>query len=684
MNTLNNPLLAVGEVNSLPVFSSIKAEQVVPALKQVITDNKKHINQLVGSGSRHESLHHIIQQLQQLENRLERVWSPVKHLNAVMNTTEIRQAYTACLPLLSAYSTELGQHQGLYRCLKTAGEEVGDIKGALRAVYDNYMKNFTLAGIHLTRDKQKRYKALSSELSRLQSAFSDNVLDATQGWSRLITDKTELRGLPPSALGTLKTAARQKGLEGWLLTLDYPVYHAVITYADDSTLREEMYTRFCTRASDQSDDHQYDNSFSMQRILNLRTQRAKLLGFEHYAEQSLYKKMAANADEVITFLTGLLAKVKPQAEQEMKELKQFATDTLSLPAMQIWDQAYVAEKLKQVSFAYKEEEIKPWFSVDQVLNGLFDLVKRLYGYSVRLQQDPVDCWHPDVKVYEILDKNGKAMARFYLDLYSRENKRGGAWMDALCGRFKVNNERQLPVAYLTCNLTPPDESGKPALFTHNEVITLFHEFGHGLHHMLTQADYLDVSGINGVEWDAVELPSQFMENWCWEKASLDLFARHYESGTPLPDELYQKMLKTRHFNSALSMLRQLEFALFDMYLHTYGEVKKYQEISDILKSVRQQTTLLPVPSFNRFQNSFSHIFSGGYAAGYYSYLWAEVLSADAFGKFEETGLFNQSTARQFLTEILEKGGSRPARESFIQYRGREPDIGALLRHSGIH
>jgi len=694
MSTRNtdNPLLRMvvdGAINTLPEFAEIKPEHVIPAIKQTLKENREAITALCESkqaNDAHADETEIVLYLQNLQNRLQRVWSPVKHLNAVSNSKELRKAYTACLPLISEYTTEIGQHRELYKLLKK-NRKSNLLASEVQVVIDNYMKKFRLSGIGLAAEKQQRYKSLSSQLASLQSSFADNVLDATQAWNKHLTDNKDLQGLPNSAMKMLEASARQKGLDGWLVTLDFPIYHAVMTYADDRSLRKELYKRFCTRASDQiKDGKQFDNSELMQRILKLRAERARLLGFEHYAEQSLYTKMADSPEQVIDFLKGLLNKVKPQAEQEMARLKSFAKYSLSINDMQVWDQAYVAEKLKKQDFDYTEEMVKPWFSEEQVLGGLFSLLDKLYGYRVERKDHAANRWHEDVRFYEIIDSEDTTIACFYLDLYARENKRGGAWMDSLCGRLKdaSQNKIQIPVAYMTCNLTPPDSEGHAARFTHDEVITLFHEFGHGLHHMLTKIEYLDISGINGVEWDAVELPSQFMENWCWEKESLDLFARHCDTDAPIPDEIYHKLLKTRHFNSALTMLRQIEFALFDMYLHQNKEIESYETIREIVNEVRKLTSTLPVPKFNRFENSFSHIFAGGYAAGYYSYLWAEVLSADAFAKFKETGLFNKETARSFLHEILEKGGSRPAKESFIQYRGREPEIAALLKQSGIH
>ncbi len=679
---MNNPLFEIGTLNSLPAFSKIKPSHVKKALTQVIAENKKAINSLCQDVDVDAvDAEAVISVMEALDNRLSRTWSPVRHLNAVMNSDELRAVYTDCLSILSDYHTEMGQHEGLYQLIKTLSETDDSSDLARRKVISNILKNFKLTGISLTESKQVQFKELSRKLSKLHSLFSDNVLDATHAWTKDINSIDELTGLPESALDMAKSLARQRKKPGWLLTLDYPIFNAVMTYAENRALREEIYTAFTTRASDQADDPALDNSKTMQKIIRIRAEMAKLLGFNNFTEQSLYKKMADNADQVVVFLTDLLTKSYPQAEKEMQALQVFAEKELALDHPQAWDMVYIREKLQHQELDYSEEDIKPWFSVENVLAGLFKLIEELYQCRIHIKGD-VDVWHKDVRFYEIYSKDDQHIASFYLDLFARQHKQGGAWMASFCGRCRQEGELQIPVAYLTCNSSTPSEN-KPALFTHKEIITLFHEFGHGLHHMLTQVDYLDVSGINGVEWDAIELPSQFMENWCWQRESLDLFAKHYETGELIPDELFNKMLKTRHYNSALDMLRQLEFAFFDMRLHMDSSVSTYSEISAIMEEVRKQTSLLPTPAFNRFQNSFTHVFSGSYAAGYYSYKWAEVLSADVFSKFEETGLFNKETAQSFLHEILEKGGSRTAKESFHAFMGREPNINALLKHSGI-
>lgn len=671
-----NPLL---DNSSLPAFSQIRVEHVVPGIKALIKKSKKDIDELVAKVDMEPK--DFLEAIQSIDNQFTKAWSPVRHMNSVMNSAELREAYTACLPLLSAYSTEVGQNEALYNRYKTVAENEEQLTTAEKKLVENALRDFRLTGVSLDKEKKAEYKTLSSRLSEVSSKYSDNVLDATNAWIKSVHDEQVLSGLPDSAVAMARSAAKEREYEGYVFTLDFPHYIAVMTYADDRAFREEMYRAFSTKASDQSAGGKWDNQQLMEEILYLRHQRASLLGFENYAEQSLYSKMAKSPQQVLVFLNDLLDKSKPQSVEEVNILKDYAAKHLDIQDLQPWDFGYVSEKVKEESLGFSEEELKPWFVVDKVIEGLFELVEQLYSVSITLNES-ADVWHSDVKLYDIKNQSGELIAQFYFDLYARQHKRGGAWMDSYCGRFQSANGLQTPVAYMTCNSAPPVE-GKPTLFTHDEVITLFHEFGHGLHHMLTTVDALEVAGISGVEWDAVELPSQFMENWCWEKQSLDLFAKHYQTGEVIPDELFEKMQAGRHFNSGIAMLRQLEFALFDMRLHMDANLTRYADIQGILQAVRLKTATLKVPEYNRFQNSFSHIFAGGYAAGYYSYKWAEVLSADAFSKFEEQGLFDQTTATQFKQEILERGGSRPAVESFKAFMGREPKVDALLRHSGI-
>jgi oligopeptidase A len=565
---------------------------------------------------------------------------------------------------------------------KAVAEQVSALDEAQRKVLENALRDFHLSGVDLPADKKARFKAISQELSQLTSKYSENVLDANNAWSKNIDDPAALSGLPQSALDLARQTAQQREQDGWLLTLDYPSYFPVMTYADDAALRREVYEAYQTRASDQGPQAgQYDNGENMQRILALRHEQAQLLGFANYAECSLAKKMARSAEEVLHFLRDLAAKSKPQAERELAELRSFAGEHYGVAQLEPWDIAYYSEKLRQHRYSITQEEIKPYFPENRVVPGMFEVVGKLYGISFH-EIDGIDTWHPDVKFYEIRDHDGSLRGQFYFDLYARQNKRGGAWMGDCQSRMVTRTVEQIPVAYMTCNFTPP-VGDKPALLTHDEVETLFHEFGHGLHHMLTRVDYVAVSGINGVAWDAVELPSQFLENFCWEREALDLFAAHYQTGEKIPEELYQRMLAAKNFQSGMMMVRQLEFALFDFRMHLEYDPDRGARIYEILDEVREEVAVIKPPQWNRFAHAFSHIFAGGYAAGYYSYKWAEVLSADAFSLFEENGVFDQATGQSFLHNILEMGGARDAMELFVAFRGREPKIDALLRHSGI-
>jgi oligopeptidase A len=523
---------------------------------------------------------------------------------------------------------------------------------------------------------------IKQELSGLTAKFSENVLDATQEWSKLIDDETRLTGLPESAVAMAKQSAEQEEQKGHLFTLDFPSYFAVMSYADDRKLREEMYTAFATRASDQGPNAgEFDNTTLMGEILGLRHELAQLLGFENYAQRSLATKMAPSTKKVTTFLRDLADRSLGMAQEELAELKQFTKDELGIADLQPWDITYASEKLRQHRYAISQEDLKPYFPEARVVSGMFEVVNKLYGLKIH-ELDNVNTWHGDVRAFEIFDRDGNARGRFYLDLYARPNKRGGAWMDECISRRETDKGMQLPVAYLTCNFSSP-VGDDPALFTHNEVITLFHEFGHGLHHMLTQIGTLAVSGISGVPWDAVELPSQFLENWCWESQAVNLITQHYQSGEQLPDELFDKMIAAKNFQSGMQMVRQLEFSLFDFRIHAEYSPEKGARVQEILDEVRAEVAVIKPPEYHRFQHSFAHIFAGGYAAGYYSYKWAEVLSSDAFSKFEETGIFNRETGLEFLNAVLEQGGSRDPMDLFVEFRGREPEIDALLRHSGI-
>ncbi|WP_323955064.1 oligopeptidase A [Aeromonas hydrophila] len=678
---MNNPLLTM---DSLPPFSQIQPDQVQPAVTQAIADCKQKISDVLAQRDPH-TWDSLIAPLEEVNDRLARIWSPVSHLNSVLNSEALRAAHDACLPLLSEFQTYVGQHEGLYQAYRELAEsdDFPLLSGAQRKEIQNTLRDFRLSGIGLPAEAQQRYGEIQARLSELASRFSNNVLDATQGWNKLVTDKAELAGLPQSAQAAARQLAELKGKEGWLFTLDIPSYLPVMMYADNRALRAELYEAFTTRASDEGPNAgKWDNSAIMTELLALRRELAQLLGFGNYAELSLATKMADKPEQVVNFLTDLAAKSLPQGKAELEEIRAFAAEQHGQGELAAWDLAYYAEKLKQHKFSISDEQLRPYFPASKVVKGLFEVVKRVFGMKVR-ERLGIDTWHPDVRFYDIFDAEDELRGSFYLDLYAREHKQGGAWMDVCLGRrYRQDGSLQKPVAYLTCNFNGPVD-GKPALFTHNEVVTLFHEFGHGIHHMLTRIDVAGVAGINGVAWDAVELPSQFLENWCWESEALAFISGHHETGEPLPADLLEKMLTARNFQAAMQMLRQLEFALFDFRLHQEFDPASADQIPALLDEVRSQVAVMTPPAFNRFQHSFSHIFAGGYAAGYYSYKWAEVLSADAFSRFEEEGIFNPATGQSFLKNILEKGGSKEPMELFRAFRGREPQVDALLRHSGI-
>lgn len=671
---------SVWDATSLPVFSTINVESIEADLTSLLKHNQEAIDACVTQNA-HPTWESLVLPLDQLHDDLHNFWSPISHLNSVKNTTELRNAYNACLPKLTQFYTDLGQNKDLYQAYKRLAESdaAKALTPAQSEALSQTIRDFELSGVGLEGDAKKRYGEISQRLSELGSQFGENVLDATQAWSKLISDESELTGLPESALEQAKQMAEAKGKEGYLFTLDAPSYIPVISYADNAALREEIYRAYATRASDQSADGKFDNAPLVDEILSLRHEMAHILGFENYAELSVATKMADNGQQVIDFLENLATKSKPSAEQDLAQLKAYAKEENGVDELNAWDMGYYAEKLRQHKYSISQEELRPYFPMNKVLSGLFHVAQTLFGVDIREEKD-FDSYNKDLQLFTI-SKNGEDVSRFYLDPYAREAKRGGAWMDACRTRRRLSDDRlQLPVAYLVCNFTTPI-GDKPALLTHDEVVTLFHEFGHGLHHMLTQVDVSSVSGINGVAWDAVELPSQFMENWCWEPEALAHIAGHYETNEPLPQDLLDKMLAAKNFQSGMQMMRQLEFSLFDFRLHM--EYQKGISVQAVLDDVRSKVAVSIPPAFNRFQNGFSHIFAGGYAAGYYSYKWAEVLSADAFSKFEEDGIFNADTGASFRDIILANGGSRPAAELFEQFRGREPSTDALLRHSGI-
>ncbi|NAW64363.1 oligopeptidase A [Photobacterium halotolerans] len=678
---MSNPLLTMTD---LPPFSQIQPEHIFPAVEQAIKDCRAKVEDVLASGET-PSWASICAPLAETDDRLGRIWSPVGHLNGVKNSPALREAYESCLPMLSDYSTWLGQHKGLYEAYKSIrqSDEFATLSQAQKKAITDALKDFELSGIGLPASEQHRYGEISKRLSELSSAFSNNVLDATMGWSKLIADAGELSGLPESALQAAAAAAEEKGEQGYLFTLEIPSYLPVMSYCDNRELRREMYEAFVTRASDRGPNAgKWDNSEIIAEKLKLSHELARLLGFNTYSEKSLATKMAESTDQVLGFLNDLAARAKPQGEHEVAELREFARSEFGADALEPWDIPYYAEKLKQHRYSISDEQLRPYFPEQKVVSGLFEVLKRVFGMTVTERQG-VDVWDPSVRFYDIFDASGELRGSFYLDLYAREHKRGGAWMDeCIVRRVRQDGSLQHPVAYLTCNFNKP-VGGKPALFTHDEVVTLFHETGHGIHHMLTKVDESSVSGINGVPWDAVELPSQFLENWCWEEEALAFISGHYESGEPLPAELLEKMLAAKNFHSALGMLRQLEFGLFDFSLYTNYDPDMGAQVLDTLAAIKRQVSVLPSPEWGRFPHSFSHIFAGGYSAGYYSYLWAEVLSSDAYSRFEEEGIFNPQTGADFLACILERGGSEEPMDLFKRFRGREPKIDALLRHSGI-
>jgi len=675
---MSNPLL---ENHPLPPFSQIEVAHIEPAIKQLIDRNREAIDTLLVSG-KDFSWDSFLQPIEEMEDELAKAWSPVGHLNGVQNSDELRDAYNACLPMLSEYSTWRGQHSGLYAAYKNIaeGEAFKTLSEAQRTAVNHALRDFHLSGVALPDDKKEHYGALQKRLSELGSRFGENVLDATNAWSKEVSEE-ELQGLPPTALASAKQAAEQAGVEGFLINLEFPSYQPIITYCDNEELRREVYTANCTRASNEGPHAgRWDNSKVIEEILDLRQQLAKLLDFDNYAQLSLATKMADSPDQVIEFLEELAAKARPQAQREWRELNEFAKAEFDKEQLNAWDVAYYAEKLRQQKFEVSQEEIRPYLPINKALPGLFEVVNRLYGVDIN-EVDDFDTYHPDVRLFEV-SQDGAVIARFYLDLYARANKRGGAWMDDCRVRRYSGDALQVPVAYLVCNFSGP-VGDTPALLTDQELTTLFHEFGHGLHHMLTRQTVAAVSGINGVAWDAVELPSQFLENWCWEKEALSFISGHFETAAPLPDELLEKMLAAKNFQSAMMMLRQLEFSIFDFRLHMEWGGAAQGSVQELLDEVRSTVAVSIPPAWNKFQNGFSHIFAGGYAAGYYSYKWAEVLSADAFSKFEEDGIFNEKTGAAFRAHVLEMGGSKEAMELFVAFRGREPAIEPLLRHSGI-
>lgn len=680
----DNPLLRDAE---LPPFDEIRPEHIEPAIDHLLTACRDTLETVVASGPPWR-WDEVVAPLDAVHDRLSRAWSPVQHLNAVVSEDALRAAYNACLPKLSAYHAELAQDERLYRAYQALREEAS-LDDAQRKVLDDALRSFRLGGVALEGEARERFRANASRLSELGAQFEQQLLDATNAWTKVVPESV-LDGLPESARALARQAARRAAEDGdtrigdgdCLITLEAPSLLAVLLHAHDRDLRREAYEAHVTRASDQGPHAgQYDNTAVMEEMLALRQEQAELLGYPHYAAKALEKRMARSADEVQVFLKDLAGRARPRAQAEYDELEAFARERDGLDGLAAWDVPYYGERLREARFELTDEDLRPYFPADHAIDGLFQVASRLFGVTFE-RDDGVETWHADAAYYRIFDSEGRVRGGLYTDLYARPRKRGGAWMAECRVRRRTADGVQQPVAFLTCNFTPPVD-GEPALLTHDEVVTLFHEFGHTLHHLLTRQDYASIAGIHGVEWDAVELPSQLLENWCWEREALDLFARHHQRGEPIPEALFQRLQAARHFQAGMKMVRQLEFSLFDLALHTQVPTPDAAGIQATLDRVRDQVAVLRPPAFNRFQHSFAHIFAGGYAAGYYSYKWAEVLSADAWSRFEQEGVFNRETGRSLASCILEQGGSQPARELFRAFRGRDPEIEPLLRQSGL-
>ena len=694
---MSNPLL---DFSGLPRFAEITNEHIAPAIEALLEENRVLIEK-VRTDVQAPTWQNFVQPMVDASERLSRAWGQVSHLNAVMNTPRLREIYNANLPLITQFYAELSQDVLLFERFKQLRKspEFNHLTSTRKKIIENELRDFRLGGAELPSEKKQRFLQIQKELSNLSSKFNDNLLDATNAYELLIEDAKTVAGIPDDVLQAAKELAATDSKAGWKFTLHMPSYFPVMQYADDRSLREKMYRANATRASefDSPAGSDRDNMLLIKEILKLRQEEAQMLGYENYAEVSLVTKMAASPQQVLDFLRELAIKAKLYAERDLQTLKQFAAGKLNLPKLEAWDVIYASEKLREEHYNFSDQEVKQYFQEDKVLAGMFRLVEKLYGVQICpvLASREVQCWHPDVKFFDILNASGQLIGQFYLDLYARATKRGGAWMDEAVTRRRIDDQQtgkhriQVPVAYLTCNFSAPvtiNGQLRPALFTHNEVIVLFHEFGHGLHHLLTRVEDLGVSGINGVEWDAVELPSQFMENFCWEWDVVSGMTCHIDTGESIPRVLFDKMLRAKNFQSGLQMLRQIEFALFDMHVHFDYKPNGNKTVLQLMDEIRSEVAVIIPPDFNRFPNSFAHIFAGGYAAGYYSYKWAEVLSADAYSAFEEvasTSVVNAVTGSHFLEEILAVGGSRPALESFIAFRGREPELDALLRHNGM-
>jgi oligopeptidase A len=660
----------------LPAFDRIRAAEVETTIRELLQRHRSEVASLEAQPN--PTFENTVLPLEQLAHRLSRTWSPIGHLNGVLNSEELRASYNACLPLLSNYWTDLAQSEPLYRAYSAiAANESGKLAPAQRRVIERALEDFRLAGVGLPADRKARYKEVVQELAQLGAKFEENVLDSMNSWTRHVTDAAELAGINPVIVEQARVRAAEKGLAGWLFALEQPTYVAVITDADSEALRRDFYEAWSTRASDQGPSAgKYDNTAVMDRILALRHEAARLLDFPNYAAYALATRMAPSTQAVFDFLRQLARVARPAAQKEFAELEAFAGRPLNA-----WDVAYYAEKLQAKLFSITQEELRPYFPLPRVLEGLFSVAEKLFGVSI-VERTGIPMYHPDARFFEVRDASGQARAGFYLDACARAKKRAGAWMDDCVGRKDFGSEHTVPVAYLVCNFLPASP-GAPPLLTHDDVVTMFHEFGHGLHHMLTRVGYPSIAGINGVSWDAVELPSQFLENFAWRPEVLDTMARHFETGDRLPADKKSRLLGSRTFHAGLATVRQLEFALFDFRLHAEYDPGKGSRVAEILGEVRREVAVFEAPAWNRMPNNFGHIFAGGYAAGYYSYKWAEVLAADAFAAFEEQGVFDRKVAQRFLDAILSQGGSRKALDAFVEFRGRPPDVNALLRQQGL-
>ncbi len=670
---MSNPLLAG---NGLPPFSQIEAAHIVPAIQQVLNENRARLEEILGTAADSPSFERDILALEQLGDRLNRTWSPVSHLHGVVNSKALRAAYNECLPVLTGYATELAQDDRLYLLYQRVAEGLHECDAGAKRLLELALRDFRLAGVDLPATKKQAFKTRAEELSEAQARFEQNVLDAMGAWSFHEEDPTKLTGVPSTTLEQAAAQAKAADKRGWLFGLDQPTYIAITTHADNRELRQRFYRAWATRASAESEHKQFDNSDTIEQILKLRHETAQLVGFNNFAEYSLATKMAGSVEEVTEFLDELSLRSHAAARRELNELERFAGKGLAA-----WDIAYYSEKLRQERYAVSDEELRPFFPLSRVVVGLFQLVEKIYGLKLEVIEG-VETWDPEVAYYQISNAQDEILGGFFTDFFARKSKRSGAWMDECINRKSIGGDHQHPVAHLVCNFAPPTES-RPSLLNHDEVLTLFHEFGHTLHHVLTKVHYPSIAGINGVPWDAVELPSQFMENFAWESEVIEMISGHYETGEPLPAKLLGRLENSRSFQAAMQMARQLEFALFDLRLHAEYDPNRGSRLLPILESVRKRVAVVRYPEYNRFPHAFSHIFGGGYAAGYYSYKWAEVLAADAWSAFQENDIFDEQLAGRFRSEILEVGGSVDIADAFEAFRGRAASIEPLLLQSGI-